>query len=593
MPFKILKSTMISLLLGMTNVLDDQIESLRTQIVAAVSQLQNLTEEIGHEALSSTISDLKDRIQEPFMFVIVGEVKAGKSSFINALLETEQDICKVAPSPMTDTIQQIVYGTPIREEIINPYLKKIYHPAEVLKDIAIVDTPGTNTIIDHHQEITERFIPGSDLIVFVFEAKNPYRQSSWEFFDYIHADWRKKIIFILQQKDLMPKADLDINIAGVQKQATDKGIKNPVVFAVSALQENNGEKEMSGFMPLRTFIQDQIIGGKAQILKLESNVNTSQNIATKIKDGLDLRKKQWEVDKAFRLDIKHTLDKQGQISKDQVDVLVENLLAGYDKTLREKSDELGQVLSLGAVLKRSFNSIFSKKSSIKEWLTNFAKDLETDLNVDLRNRLNERVLDLAESIQQMGQIIDLKIRSSETILKDDHEIFSDIAEKRSNVLTELQETFTTFLQTTDNFTDESVFAQKENLSPTLATGGGIAVVGVLLTVVTNGMVFDVTGGVLTAMGLIFASVSLGLQKRKIMKNFRDEIAKGRTELDSEISSKLKTYVQHIRERIGANFSNFDVMLANEGDALQLLTTRHKSVNESLKSLEKQIADLEV
>ncbi|MBK7009342.1 MAG: dynamin family protein [Saprospiraceae bacterium] len=34
-------------------------------------------------------------------------------------------------------------------------------------------TPGTNTIVAHHQEITEKFIPYSDLIVFVFEAKNP------------------------------------------------------------------------------------------------------------------------------------------------------------------------------------------------------------------------------------------------------------------------------------------------------------------------------------------------------------------------------------------------------------------------------------
>ena len=139
---------------------------------------------------------------------------------------------------MTDTIQQILYGDIPKEEIINPYFKKIYQPVEILKDIAIVDTPGTNTIIAHHQEITERFIPGADLIVFVFEAKNPYRQSSWEFFDYIHEDWRKKIIFILQQKDLMPANDLTINLEGVEKQARLKGISDPIVMAVSAQMES-------------------------------------------------------------------------------------------------------------------------------------------------------------------------------------------------------------------------------------------------------------------------------------------------------------------------------------------------------------------
>ncbi|MCB0686252.1 MAG: dynamin family protein, partial [Saprospiraceae bacterium] len=199
----------------MRGVIDDQVKELREEIAHAIQELLGLTETIGHAGLTGTIIDLQDRIEEPFLFVIVGEVKAGKSSFINALLETETDICKVAPSPMTDTIQQIIYGEYPHEEIINPYLKRIYQPAEILKEIAIVDTPGTNTIISHHQEITERFIPGADLIVFVFEAKNPYRQSSWEFFDFIHADWRKKIIFILQQKDLLPENDLAVNLEGV------------------------------------------------------------------------------------------------------------------------------------------------------------------------------------------------------------------------------------------------------------------------------------------------------------------------------------------------------------------------------------------
>src|SRR5690625_6194695 len=80
-------------------------------------------------------------------------------------------------------IQQIKYGKNHDEITINPFLKQIYFPDPILKEISIVDTPGTNTIIEHHQEITERFIPVADLVVFVFEAKNPYRQSAWDFLD--------------------------------------------------------------------------------------------------------------------------------------------------------------------------------------------------------------------------------------------------------------------------------------------------------------------------------------------------------------------------------------------------------------------------
>ena len=574
--------------LQMPTVLDQQVLAWRERISKSVDHLLSLTENIGHEGLSSTITDLKDRIREPFMFVIVGEVKAGKSSFINALLETEEDICKVAPSPMTDTIQQIVYGESAHEEIINPYLKRIYQPADILKEIAIVDTPGTNTIIDHHQEITERFIPGADLIVFVFEAKNPYRQSSWEFFNYIHEDWRKKIVFILQQKDLLSDKDLEINLDGVKKQAIEKGIKEPLVWAVSAKQEQEGEKQASGYIPLRNYINEHITGGKAPFLKLMSNVETALNINNKIEKGLDLRTEQFQTDVEFREDIRKTLDKQSEISNDHVSILVENLLAGYDSTMKDKTDELGKVLSFGSILKRSFSSIFSKEASIKDWLTTFAKDMEEDLNGKLRHKLNERVLDLAESIQQMGQIIDLKIRSSKTILKDDHEIFSDIAEKRSKVLSELQEAFTNFLNQSENFKDQAVFSQQENMSPALATGGGIAVVGVLLTIITNGMVFDITGGVITTIGLLFAGVSMGLQKRKIMRHFNAEIENGRNRLEEDVSNRLQEYVKFIRDRIEDNFEKFDSLLRNEKEALETLRNKHSDVESELRDVQKSL-----
>ncbi len=569
-------------------ILDEKLVALRTQIGDAVEDLLQLTQKIGHDGLATTILDLQSRIQEPFMFVIVGEVKAGKSSFINALLDTEYDICKVAPSPMTDTIQQILYGETIREEIINPYLKRIYQPAEILKEIAIVDTPGTNTIIEHHQEITERFIPGADLIVFVFEAKNPYRQSAWEFFDYIHADWRKKIIFILQQKDLMEPNDLKINIEGVRKQAISKDIEDPVVFAVSAKQEQEGDTENSGYRPLHQYIQDHITGGKAPFLKLESGIQTAQNVAAKIKDGLSLRQKQYEVDVAFRSDIQDTLDQQKKISFDQVDVLVENLIAGYNQTMHEKTQDLNDALSFGSVLKRSFSSIFSKSQSLKEWLTNFAKEMEEDLNGKLQQKLNDRVLDLAESIQQMGQVIDLKIRSSKTILKDDAEIFSDIAEKRSKVLSELQSRFVEFLQQSENFKKGDLFSDRENMAPTLATGGGIAAVGVILSVLTNGMVFDITGGVLTAVGFVFAGVSLGLQKRKIMKNFKAEVDAGRDKLNAQLTSRLKEYVDFIRDQIDSNFERFDQMLQSEKQALELLYAELKTIEGKLGGIEKEL-----
>ncbi|MBK8152172.1 MAG: hypothetical protein IPK61_03320 [Saprospiraceae bacterium] len=48
----------------------------------------------------------------------------------------------------------------------------------------------------------------------------------------------------------------------------------------------------------------------------------------------------------------------------------------------------------------------------------------------------------------------------------------------------------------------------------MATGTGIAIVGAIITALTHGAVFDITGGVLTTLGLAFAGITLGLNKEK-------------------------------------------------------------------------------
>lgn len=574
----------------MSNLIDQNLLALRARAEEIVKDLHNLAIKIGNEELAETVSNLRNRLHEPFMFVIVGEVKAGKSSFINALLDTGREITKVAPQPMTDTIQQIIYGETEEIITINPYLKKILLPAEILKEIAIVDTPGTNTIIEHHQEITESFIPASDLIVFVFEAKNPYRHSAWQFFDFIHADWGKKIIFVLQQKDLLPAEDLAINQQGVVDYAEKKGLSGPVVFAVSAKLEQEGGKEQSGFAPVREYIRENITGGKAPLLKLQNNVSTCQNINGRIAQGLELRKAQYDADVEFREDIGQTLVAQEGKSNKEVDVLVENLIAGYDRITRKKEEELTHGLSFFSLIRRSFASVFSKKSGPKEWLENLATSLEEGLNSELRAKLNDGVVGLADSIQQMAKMIDLKIRSSKTILRDDQGLFSDIAEKRNNVLRELQEQFSNFVNRAENFTDQSLFPDKSTLSPSVATGSGLAVVGIVLAAVTQGMVFDITGGILTAVGLLFAGISSRVKRKKILDGFKKEIDKGRQQLEEEVSTNLKAYIHNLKEKIEGNFEKFDLLLDREKEQIEKLEGQHQALNDQLGALSQSISD---
>ncbi|MEM7575714.1 MAG: dynamin family protein [Bacteroidota bacterium] len=566
------------------SLIDAALEAQRSHLEAIVKRLHELTLKIGHDDLAATTADLKEQIFEPFLFVIVGEVKAGKSSFINALLATGEEVAKVAPQPMTDTIQQILYGETKREVIVNEHYKKIELPVEILQEISIVDTPGTNTIVAHHQEITERFIPSTDLIVFVFEAKNPYRQSAWEFFDFIHEDWHKKVIFVLQQKDLLPEDDLAVNLQGVLDHAQQKGIAEAKVFAVSAKQEIEGGLAESGFAAVRDYISHNITGGKAGQLKLSNSVATARNINGRIQAGLDLRRQQLDADQAFRRDISIDLDAQENNSKKQADLMVENILLTYDRITQAKLRELRSGLSTLGLFRRSIASTFTSTPKAKVWLQDLAKELETELQQELRNRLNDGVVDLAESIQQMAKIIDLKLRNSPQILREDDALFSAIATRREAVLRELMEQFKAFVQRNDNFTSNELFDGRENLTPNLAAGSGIAALGVILFALSSIPLFDITGGVLTGIGVLFASFGSRGTRRKIIKGFAEEVKQGRADLAQDLDQRLKTYISDLRQKIEGNFAQFDQLLQEEAMQLAELEAEVVAVEEGLEEL---------
>jgi ABC-type transport system involved in cytochrome bd biosynthesis fused ATPase/permease subunit len=156
------------------------------------------------------------------------------------------------------------------------------------------------------------------------------------------------------------------------------------------------------------------------------------------------------------------------------------------------------------------------------------------------------------------------------------------------VLKDLQQSFNSFLSDAKNFYDPSITKATESISPNLAAGSGIAAVGVILAAVTNGMVFDITGGVLTAAGLLFAGVSLGFKRRKILTEFEQEIEKGRNRFETEVSQHLKDYIQTIKERIEANFSNFDSHLEKEQIDLENYNNRMTEMSQKISAIDESI-----
>jgi len=227
------------------------------------------------------------QLDELFLLVIVGEFNSGKSAFVNALLG--EPFLTEGVTPTTAEIHLLRHGAPGRQTAADGSII-LTHPAPWLQEINIVDTPGTNAIIRSHQQITEGFIPRSDLVLFVTSADRPFTESERLFLSQIR-DWGKKVVIVINKIDILETdAEVDQIVAFVARHAQGLLGLRPEIFPVSArlalrAKQQGGDGvsgelwQRSRFAPLERYILTTLDARERIRLKLLSPLGVAQRLA--------------------------------------------------------------------------------------------------------------------------------------------------------------------------------------------------------------------------------------------------------------------------------------------------------------------------
>lgn len=275
----------------------------RRQLVALRQPLANL------DATDEDLARLERallQLDELFLLVIVGEFNSGKSAFINALLG--QRFLVEGVTPTTASIHLIKYGeqpaqTAARDMVV------ITYPVAWLREVNIVDTPGTNAVIRRHQEITEDFVPRADLVLFVTSADRPFSESEREFIARIR-DWGKKVVFVINKIDILETpGDVERVTEFVARNAREMIGRAPIVFPVSSRQARQAKETFdadertrlwaaSRFEPLETYILKTLDERQRLRLKLANPLGVAQRLVTRYLEVAQTRKELLKEDVA-------------------------------------------------------------------------------------------------------------------------------------------------------------------------------------------------------------------------------------------------------------------------------------------------------
>jgi small GTP-binding protein len=540
-------------------------------------------------------------LRELFLLVIAGEFNAGKSAFINALVG--QQILAEGVTPTTAAITLLRYGDTEATRHRPDGLEERTHPAEFLRDIAIVDTPGTNAVLRHHEQLTAEFIPRSDLVLFVTSADRPFTESERQFLERIR-DWGKKVVLILNKVDLLRTEDeLDEVLAFIRQHAAQLLGHAPEVFPLSARLAREARTAPDGEEGVRVWqtsrmgaLRDYLMRtlddeGRAK-LKLLSPLGVMRRLAAKYLEEAQKRRTLLDEDArtvanlesqltAHRQDLEASFEQRLQ---SVTGLLLEMRLRGdrfFDETVR-----LGRVIDL--VQRERVRGAF-------------VRDVVADTPARIGTAVDELIDWMVEQEQRRWQDINdylTRRRRTASIVgapgSEDEQVVGAIGAtfdySRRTVLRRVSHAAEHDLATYDRDAEAAQLSAglQGAVAQTAVAGAGAIGLGVGLAVLVGTAAADFTGVVA---GIVLASLGLGilpLHRRRARAQFDARIEELRGRLETTLRDQFRKEFDGGELRLQEALAPYTRFVRVERERVEEIFTALEQLQGDLETLRHQI-----
>jgi hypothetical protein len=454
-------------------------------------------------------------------------------------------------TPTTAQIHVLKYGDAVGSAIDEQGVRVITAPAELLRDVHIVDTPGTNAILREHERLTAEFVPRSDLVLFVTSADRPFTETERAFLQSIR-DWGKKIVIVVNKVDIFEReADLDEVVAFVRDSAHRLLGIEPEVFPLSArlaLRAKQGEPAQwtpSRFEALERFIRETLDEGNRFRLKLSNPIGVGQALAQRYAHIADERLLLLRDDLVLLDDI----ERQLEVYRDDMARDFELRMTAVEKVLVDMEARghtyFEDTLRIGRVM-----DLFNRARVQKEF--------EDKVVADAPRQIDRRVTELIDwlidqDVRQWqgitGRLAD-RTREHGSRMLGGPEIgtfHQDRARLIDSVGREAQRVVDTYDKQREA---EAIADQARNAVATAAAAGGAALgLGTLVTIAASSAAADVTGILMASVIATLGFLVIPAKRRRAKADMKEKISALRERLAVALRSEFERAQEQGRARI--------------------------------------------
>lgn len=534
----------------MIRVLDASLEAQLDQARGLLATIRDALVQFGAAAGDQAALAASTRqLDELFLLVIVGEFNAGKSAFVNALLG--RPVLQEGVTPTTAQIQILKYGDTITQGTDDTGVHVVTAPVELLRDVHIVDTPGTNAIIREHERLTTDFVPRSDLVLFITSADRPFTETERVFLSAIR-DWGKKIVIILNKVDIFSRpSELDEVLTFVRTAAHDLLGISPEVMPVSARlaqRAKQGEPAVwaaSGFERLERYLQTTLDAGSRFRLKLANPLGVGQALAGRYAIIAGERLTLMKDDLESLSDIERQLG----MYREDMERGFELRMSAVEKVLAEMEFRghrfFEDTLRIGRVL-----DLLNRARVQKE----FEEKVVADAPMQIERRVNELIDWLVDQDFRQWQAVTSRLserhreHASRVLGAPDVGSFHN---DRSRLIDSVGREAQRVVDTYDRSREAEAIADQARtaVAASAAAGGAALGLGTLVTIAASTVAADVTGILLASVVLGVGFLIIPARRRRAKSALEGKISALRGQLASALRSEFERAQEQSRQRL--------------------------------------------